>query len=81
MKRDIICPGCAIQQRDLFPTDEPYPGEFVKFVSGIARNEYLCDLCGAAINVTDVCIAFSISTERAPYTAWEQNYIDTGEDQ
>ena len=37
MKREIFCAGCSLEMRDLFPTNEPYPGEHVKFEVGLAR--------------------------------------------
>ena len=75
MKRDIICTECGIEQLDLFPSDEPYPGEYLKFVPGLALTEYLCDICGGAIFEGEPCIAYSISTRKTPYFAWESNYI------
>lgn len=75
MKRDIICAACAIQQRDLFPRDEPYPGEYVKFLNGLALKVFTCDLCHATILKGEKCCAFSISTDRTPYFCWEHEFI------
>ena len=75
MKREIICVNCAIEQRELFPTDNPYPGEYVKFIEGAALEDYVCDLCSNTIEHTDKCYAFSIYTDRQPYWAWEHEFI------
>lgn len=76
MRRDIICGGCGVQQQDLFPSDEPYRGESLKFVPGLALHDYICDLCGATILEGEPCCAFSISTKEAPYFPWESEYIE-----
>lgn len=65
-----------MQQQDLFPSDEPYRGECVKFVPGLALDDYFCDGCGGAILKGESCVAFSISTKRTPYFAWESEYIE-----
>lgn len=75
MKREIICVNCAIDQKELFPSSNPYPGEYVRFIEGAALRDYICDLCAARIEHTDKCYAFSIYTDQRPYRGWEQDYI------
>ena len=75
MQRDIICPTCAMVSRKRFPNDNPYPGEYLKFIPGTALNDYLCDHCGGAIYVGQKCTAFSIWTNSRPYIVWESEYI------
>lgn len=75
MQRNIICPTCATVSRKRFPTNNPYPGEYLKFIGGTALNKYLCDHCGDAINIGDKCTAFSIWTDTRPYLPWESDYI------
>ena len=43
MKREIVCNGCKDELRKLFPTDTPCPGEFLKFIKGKAKRDYICD--------------------------------------
>ena len=81
MTRDILCSTCATDRRELFPNDNPYPGEYIKFVPGYALEDYFCDLCGGAIETKQACTAYSIWTNRRPYTAWESEYIKLKEDQ
>jgi hypothetical protein len=80
MKQSIICGACSIDQRRLFPNDNPYPGEHVKFLPGFALQNYYCDLCAAAIFEGEKCVAFSIWTDRTPYIPWEQVYMKIEED-
>lgn len=46
LKREIFCPKCAQAARTQFPTEQPYPGEHVKFVPGFAKSPFRCDHCG-----------------------------------
>jgi len=77
MKREILCPECAREVRRLYPTDNPYPGEGVRFVVGNALADCNCDRCNADIKTTGACVAFSIFTTdgRIPYFAWEHNFV------
>lgn len=75
MKRDILCPECAKSERRQFPTDNPYPGEYVKFVVGLANGNFNCDRCNAFMPANSACVAFSIYSDRIPYYAWEDDFI------
>jgi len=77
LKREILCEKCKAKLRKLFPTDHPYPGEHVKFVSGKSRDNCICDYCGAEIHAGDPACAFSIWADRGadPYREWESLYI------
>jgi hypothetical protein len=48
--------------------DEPYPGEYVKYIGGWAS--------GNNIKSGEPCIAYSIYTDRTPYYEWEGEFID-----
>jgi len=54
-----------------------YPGEHVKFVDGIATNNWVCDSCSAAIVKGKFCTAFStwVDYGDAPYYPWEKEFI------
>jgi len=75
MKREIICPECREELRKIFPTDTPFPGEYVRFVDGHARKPFICDNCGADIPHGLKCTALSMWTDNFPYTEWENDYI------
>lgn len=75
MIQKILCSDCADRSRELFPTPEPYRGEYVKFANGKARGDFICDHCGNHIAIKAECCAFSISTARTPYHPWERGYI------
>lgn len=77
MKREILCTKCAKANRKLFPSDNPYPNEYVKFFAGRARKTFNCDLCGGYIVKDDDCVAFSSwHTEYGiAYYPWESNYV------
>ena len=77
MKRQVLCPECSKKTRDLFPTDTPYPGEFVKFVVGNALAFMNCDSCNGDIKPGAACVAVSIWADHGgiPYFAWEHNFI------
>ena len=77
MKREILCPMCANKTRALFPTDNPYPDEFVKFVGGMALFDMYCDGCMKTLVSGDHCVAVSFWHKlRNPYYEWELDYID-----
>ena len=78
MKRELLCPACTVKARKLFPTDTPYPGEHVKFVSGKALYGFTCDKCGCPIKEETPCNALSIWADYggAPYSKWENDYIE-----
>jgi len=77
MKREIVCITCREKLLNLFPTDNPYPLEHVKFVDGKARKEFFCDHCGREINTTEKCTAVSIWADYGgiPYFEWEPDYL------
>jgi hypothetical protein len=76
MKRQILCPECAKRTRALFPTDNPYPGEHVRFVVGNAKMVFVCDTCNKELRKNAPCVAVSMWHEdRNPWYAWEQDYI------
>lgn len=75
MKRDILCKACEEVHRTLFPTESPYPGEYVKFIYGEAKKKMTCDCCAMTIKKGDNCCAFSVYTDDRPYLTWEEDYI------
>jgi hypothetical protein len=77
MKQQIVCPVCEPRLKRLFPTENPYPGEHVKFVKGLARQSYFCDHCGGDIPIYAPCCAHSIWSDHGaqPYSPWENDYI------
>jgi hypothetical protein len=81
MKQDILCPNCAEDTRNRFVSDEPFPGEFLKFVHGIALYRYFCDTCGRTIDLNSKCTAFSIWTNLRPFVPWESGYIKIQEEE
>lgn len=69
MKRQIVCIKC----HKVTPTP---PGEMIKIVSGTARHDMFCDLCGRDIMKGDNCYAESIWLEyRHKYYALEHKYL------
>lgn len=77
MKREIVCiPTCQNKLRAMFPNNEPYPGEYLTRIPGKAKKPFVCDHCGERIEAGDLCLAFSISTDHAPYQEWEHEFID-----
>lgn len=75
MKRSILCKPCEDEHHILFPTESPYPGEYVKFVSGESKKNMVCDFCAIPIKKGDYCCAFSGYTDNTPYFEWEEEYI------
>lgn len=80
MKQDILCTRCAKDRRKQFPDDNPYPGEHIKFVKGIAKKDMLCDGCATKtpIKKGEPCIAASIWADYGgvPYYEWEDKFIN-----
>jgi len=78
LKQEIVCVICKDKLKKLFPNDTPFPGEHVKFVSGTANKNYICDHCGKQINENKNCWAFSIWAENslAGYYEWEKEYLE-----
>lgn len=76
MKREILCHSCTDEMKSFF-SRKSYSGEYVKFKSGLAINEYICDSCGDSINSGDLCSAMSIWSDIMPvkYFPWEHDYI------
>ena len=77
MKREIICKNCEPDYRQLFPVESPYPGEYIKFVNGKARENMTCDFCGTPIKKNKSCCAVSMYTDQIPYFEWEDEDIKT----
>ncbi len=79
MKQDILCPDCAKERRELHKTDNPYPGEHIKFMKGIAKKDMLCDGCAVKtpIKKGDPCVAYSSWADYGciPYYQWESEFI------
>lgn len=77
MVRKLICDTCYTELRNRYPTNSPYPGEHIKFIHGLALNDYICDLCGLKLQVGDDCTAFTIWSDwnAQPYAPWEDGYI------
>lgn len=78
MKRQILCKNCGEKFKKLFPIKSPYPGEYVKFITGKALNDYLCDYCSINIKKSDECIAHSIwaDYDEQSYYKWEDKFIE-----
>ena len=79
MKQDILCMDCAKERRELHKTDNPYPGEHIKFVLGEARKDMLCDGCVTErpiVKGEEVC-AYSSWADYGgiPYYKWETQFI------
>jgi len=83
MKREIVCESCYKDLKKMFPLENPYPGEHVKFVEGNALHSMVCDNCGTPIQADDNCFAFTIWADhgRRPYFPWESEYIKIKEEQ
>jgi hypothetical protein len=77
MKREVLCPTCAANLRKLFPTDNPYPGEYVKFVTGRASKDCICDGCidFKPIKQGEPAVAFSSWDDYHPYSPWESEFL------
>jgi len=77
MKRLIVCPECRKILRALFTTDNPHPGEHVKFVDGSAKNGFKCDNSGEDIAKGESCTAISMWADYGgiPYFEWEKDYL------
>jgi len=77
MNKQIICKICYVDVRDRYPTDSPFPGEHIKFVHGLALNDYICDLCGCSLLSDCNCTAYTIWADRGrqPYSPWEHDYL------
>jgi hypothetical protein len=80
MKQEILCAGCALEARDRFPTNTPYPGEGVKFEAGLAKKELTCDYCSKRIQAGHTCVAFSTFSDDLPYHPWEFIFITLASD-
>lgn len=82
MKRQIICKSCQYKTKKRFPSDNPYPGEYLKFVEGTAKHPMICDDCGTPIIREEECCAFTIWADhgRQPYYEWEGEYLNLKED-
>ncbi len=78
MKQMILCDTCKPWWIDRC-RNNPYPEEKIKVVSGIAKNNYICDTCGTMLEKGTPCAAVSISVDRGgvPYYEWEHDYIVT----
>ena len=77
MKREILCFECRDKLKGLYPSDNPYPDEFVKFVDGLSKIGFNCDGCNRQLKPgSDVC-ALSIWTTRQgiQYYPWEEQLI------
>lgn len=84
MKREIVCERCQPPLRGLYATDEPYPGEHVRFVHGrlLAETEagtdvVVCDQCGYPLRAGGFAWAFSAWADYGgvPYFEWEDRYL------
>lgn len=75
MKCEIFCIRCGEISRKDFPTNEPFPGEYVEFKKGIALKDFVCDQCGKDVNEGELCYAFSNWTDRQERLDWENSYI------
>lgn len=77
MKCQIICSVCESETRIMFPNESPYPGEHVKFISGVALKDFICDICNKDIKKDFYACAFTIwaDTGRQPYKEWESGFL------
>jgi hypothetical protein len=77
MKQEIICSKCELETRMQFPTADPYPGEHVKFVTGITKKNFKCDYCDTDIPKDITACAFSIWADYGgvPYYEWESAFL------
>lgn len=72
MKRQIICIKDAREH-----LLHKYDGEWSKRIYGVAKRDFVCDLCGEPINTGDNCCAESMGLgDEIPVTAWEKEYIE-----
>lgn len=75
MKRNLECRDCAKRW-----VDAPrYDGEHVKAVAGVVRatsRSLICDGCASPLEPGAAAVAISVSTERTPYFAWEEDYLE-----
>lgn len=76
MKREVLCVDCAREMRALFPTDSPYPGEFVRFVAGDLNRYAACDHCCGALHPKMRGVCISIYTIERPYFSWENDFLE-----
>ena len=78
MVRKILCKKCEADSKKLFPTESPYPGEHVKFVTGLAKRDMMCDDCGKDIIEEENICGFSIFADYGgiPYYPWEEDYLN-----
>jgi hypothetical protein len=55
-----------------------HDGEFIRILSGTAKSNYTCDVCGKSLSFETECFAVSVWTEtmRLKYYAWESEYLD-----
>lgn len=80
MKCEIVCLECKDQLREMFPTDNPFPGEHINLKKGKALKEYICDKCNAGIDEGELCYAFSVWTDQQERLNWEWDFIEIVED-
>ena len=75
MKRSILCLKCTQRHKSI---KRSYQGEHIKFVSGKAKEHFICDFCGTPISISDECTAESIWADYGgrPYYEWERDFID-----
>lgn len=78
MKQQILCPACRKETRERFKTDNPFPGEHIKFVDGKAVKDFVCDHCDKKIDKASPCCAYSIWADSGaqPYYEWEHDYLN-----
>lgn len=76
MKQELLCEQCAIKLRKLFPTDQPYPGEFVDFKHGIVQKPNLvCDDCTVSLERGSRAIAYSNWVHGQRIAPWAMFYL------
>lgn len=76
MKRGIVCLLCGQELKQILPSE---PGEYSKFVSGLARYGCDCSHCDVDIPKGTQCEAISLWTDSVPYEgalAPEDTYIE-----
>lgn len=85
MKRELLCEDCGVKARRMFPTDEPYPGEFVRLMSGTlkrGKSGYVCDDCGHPFMAGEraVCMGIWMHHSAEAAMGWVDEYLDGAEE-
>lgn len=47
----------------------------MKRISGKAKRDFVCDLCGEVVHIDDRCFADSMGLDHHDYYEWENEYL------